>query len=430
MQNLWRQGSRGRLSKIVEDVGQFGAVSASAKNSLVLSSGLRSQRTSLQNHSSFENALVLCILVLSTTAFVNLFPGQLGIESEEGGEIFAQVLWALLYLTLFFLIRKRWKDFIKLAERDRLLWVLTAWAILSIIWSIDRPVTFRRSVALLGTEAFGVYFALRYSLKEQLEKITAALAIVIGASVFACLFFPSYALSSGVPAEQGSWRGVLSHKNTLGGFALLLALVLFIRYVSGWRRTLCTFGIAILVVVVVLSQSITSLVYFVLAFVAIPLVRFFQQRPSHRTKVLLAGAMIFAASATWLYFHGEDFVYSIGKDPTLTGRTELWALSLIWIQQKPVLGYGLEAFWSSYYGPAADFRIISPWLAAPHAHNAYVNLWLDLGIVGLLLLLYILIANIRNAAHLATRSRAAVDTWPIVFFVYLSAFCMTGGGFV
>ena len=206
--------------------------------------------------------------------------------------------------------------------------------------------------------------------------------------------------------------------------------ILFIRYLGGKRRVSSLVGIAILLAVVIFSQSKTSLAYLLLASIAFPLVRSFQKNPSRRTRVVLAGALIFGVLATWTIFHWEDLVFSIGRDPTLTGRTELWALSLIWIREKPILGSGLEAFWGSYYGPAADFRIASGWLEAPHAHNAYLNLWLDLGLIGVVLAIGSLATNLGKAIKLLKETDSTVGMWPIVFFGITLAFSLTGGAFL
>jgi O-antigen ligase len=406
----------------MEHTSNFG-LAASTANDIQIAENVR------ETHSSLEDALVLSVLVFSTSAFLSFLPGEVGNEFEEKGQIFAQVVWSVLYLLLFLLMRRRLKSLLNLLWQEKWILMLTSWALLSLIWSIDRPLTFRRLIALLCTEAFGVYFAFRYTLQEQLDKISRALAIVIGASILVCILYPPYGLS-GAPADEGAWQGVFSHKNTLGGFAMLLAFILFIRYLEGKRRVSSLVGIAILSAVVIFSQSRTSLAYLLLASIAFPLVRSFQKNPSRRTRVVLAGALIFGVLATLTIFHWEDLVFSIGRDPTLTGRTELWALSLIWIREKPILGSGLEAFWGSYYGPAADFRIASGWLEAPHAHNAYLNLWLDLGLVGVVLAIGSLATNLGKAIKLLKETDGTVGMWPIVFFGITLAFSLTGGAFL
>ena len=72
----------------------------------------------------------------------------------------------------------------------------------------------------------------------------------------------------------------------------------------------------------------------------------------------------------------------IGKDPTMSRRTELWKMSLADIQENPLLGYGYGAFWDTTSRPARLIRE-EVWKEAPHSHNGYIELALGLGLVGL-----------------------------------------------
>ena len=64
-----------------------------------------------------------------------------------------------------------------------------------------------------------------------------------------------------------------------------------------------------------------------------------------------------------------DLVLSfVGKDPTLTGRTEIWAYSLNSISMKPLLGWGYDAYWLKTNPAAAEISAKVHW-TVPHAHN-------------------------------------------------------------
>ncbi len=78
------------------------------------------------------------------------------------------------------------------------------------------------------------------------------------------------------------------------------------------------------------------------------------------------------------------------RDPTLTGRTRLWAQSLQAIFKRPLLGYGYGAFWLGLRGQSANIAFITNW-TAPHAHNGFIDVWLSLGGVGLALFAYSLL---------------------------------------
>ncbi|MEM4670684.1 MAG: O-antigen ligase family protein, partial [Thermofilum sp.] len=79
----------------------------------------------------------------------------------------------------------------------------------------------------------------------------------------------------------------------------------------------------------------------------------------------------------------ETVAFLLGRDLTLTGRTTLWETVWSFVMEQPWLGYGLGAFWASpsYRGHVSA---LEGW-EVPHAHNGYLDLWLDLGLPGLLM---------------------------------------------
>jgi exopolysaccharide production protein ExoQ len=372
-----------------------------------------------------EQCFAVCVLVLSTTAFVNLFPGEQGLEYVEQGLLFSQIIWSILYILMLFFVRKKIIEFVRLMWQNKFLVLLMGWACLSGLWSIDRGVTIRHLIALLLTSLFGIYLAVRYDLREQLRVVSIALGIVIVASIGACLAFPSYGIRSEESSTGPAWQGVLSHKNTLARLAVLAALILALYFMKRVRRATVLIAIVLLFFLVILTQSKTSLVYFIMAMLAFPLVRAFQKNPAKRRKIIAFALLIVSGLATWTYYNWESFTYSLGKDPELTGRVALWGLSMTWIAEKPFLGYGFDAFWSNYYGPAADFRVASGWLVAPHAHNGFINLWLDLGLIGVLLFVFGFVISYRKAVGLAKTTKIVEGIWPITFLTFLFVYSLT-----
>ena len=377
-----------------------------------------------------EKLFVVVVLVLSTSAFVTLFPGELGIEHVQGGEVFAQILWSLVYLLLFFIARKRLKELICLVWEEKLYIFLLGWASLSVVWSIDRQLTIRHLIALLATSLFGVYLAVRYDLREQLRLVSIALGIVIVSSVAACLLFPKYGIEVGDRFDEVGWQGVFSGKNMLARLVVLAALILALYLLNRRWRLIIVAAVALLFKLVALTNAKTSLVFFVAAIAAFPFLRAFQIKPASRRTIIVLGILVFGSLASWTYYNWENFTYSLGKDPGLTGRVAMWSLSMTWISERPLLGYGYDAFWSDSNGPAADFRIASGWLEAPHAHNGFINLWLDLGLIGVLLFILGFVSTYRKALTLASATKAAEGIWPITFLSVLFVYSLTELGFL
>ena len=111
----------------------------------------------------------------------------------------------------------------------------------------------------------------------------------------------------------------------------------------------------------------------------------------------------------------KDTVLSVlGKDATLTGRTVLWSKVVNHIQDRPVLGHGYGAFWEPSARASEQVRAAIGW-DTPHSHNALLDEWLDLGLVGVLLLIGAYLLAI-GRAWAALRASPDVDgLWAMAF---------------
>jgi exopolysaccharide production protein ExoQ len=132
--------------------------------------------------------------------------------------------------------------------------------------------------------------------------------------------------------------------------------------------------------------------------------------------LLVAGAAGVALFALFLDT-GGSMLQSIGRNSTLTGRTQIWAAVLAQ-RINPVLGTGFESFWMGN-------RMQSVWslsqVGIEEAHNGYLELYLNLGWVGLTLLGVLIVTGYRNALELfrrdpvAGRLRAALLTCGVIY---------------
>jgi O-antigen ligase len=112
----------------------------------------------------------------------------------------------------------------------------------------------------------------------------------------------------------------------------------------------------------------------------------------------------------------------VGKDPTLTGRLPLWRTVFLSIQERPLLGYGYGAFWRGWAGPSARVWTLHLW-EPPHAHNGYLDLWLDLGLVGLALGLGLLAITLaRGLLTSLARTQKESHRFAYLFAVFFFAF--------
>ena len=121
--------------------------------------------------------------------------------------------------------------------------------------------------------------------------------------------------------------------------------------------------------------------------------------------VFLAPVLIVAVAAP------DTFLEMIGKDPTLTGRTEIWAYVDKDIWMKPWLGWGYFVFWQLSNPYALEISNAMHWVV-PNAHNGLLECLLNVGVLGTALFAFILIRTIVLAVRcLRTAERAlAIST--------------------
>jgi len=95
------------------------------------------------------------------------------------------------------------------------------------------------------------------------------------------------------------------------------------------------------------------------------------------------------AAAEWAFGIYANALVLLGKDPTLTDRTVLWH-DLLQVEINPIFGAGFESFW---LGDRFREFAASRWWAPNQAHNGYLETYLNLGLVGLFLLIAVLVAT-------------------------------------
>lgn len=213
------------------------------------------------------------------------------------------------------------------------------------------------------------------------------------------LIITLYALSLG-SLETGE---PFMHKNQLG-VHMMLTLVLALsaaldRELPLWHRSLGAVFTPVCAYIVLATGSATSLVVMVLGVLGIFAARFFWTdlatiRHLRTLMTLTALAIILAVVPIvaglpmgQIY---EDFVISLGKDPSLTGRTDIWMFADMAAEQRPWLGHGLGGFWQDDVSLAQTININDhkPVGTKLGFHNAFLEVRVDLGYVGLAIFLF------------------------------------------
>jgi exopolysaccharide production protein ExoQ len=292
--------------------------------------------------------------------------------------------------------------------------LLLGWALSSSLWSVSPPDTLRRAIALAASTVFGVFLGARFPVLWVVRLLAVALAFDIVATFICSLGFPAVGIASDAD-YAGAWRGVFLSKNSLGAMMLIGCLVFYILYfVDRQRRYLVALAVAMLLLV--LSVSRTPLIILFTLVPALALTRWFarDRRPAGLIlgMALCVGAMVVLFVTTLL----EPLLSLLGRDATLTGRTDIWSLSWDAIQGRYWIGYGYGAFWINPLGPATAIWDALNW-RAPSSHSGVLELWLGLGAIGVALFAALVWRTLLAILNRAKCGPFAETLWLVGYFL-------------
>ena len=368
---------------------------------------------------AFEKPFTVIALLLSTGAISSVWLLETNVSSLDTteGDVRGQLLWTAIYIVVLFLCMSIFPNIIHRLSGARWQLYLVALAVTSVAWSAIPDYSLRRAAALMGTTALGVYFGVRYSLIEQLKLIGWMFALSIAFSIMAVVVIPDFAL---MPDYDGAFRGVFNHKNTAGTLMALALAVFFQLYLAGKRRLLYAVLAGLAGILVILSHSATAVVI-VAVFVAAAPACWALRLPRRQAFVILAAWFsALLASVGWALVNFDEAAAVLGRNATLTGRTGLWQFAFSAVMKRPVFGYGYEGFWQIY---GEDAKAVAGWVA-PHAHNGYLQLTLNLGFVGLVMFVLGYIRVFRQALRL-TKQQITGAYWPLLFLSFFAIYSIT-----
>jgi exopolysaccharide production protein ExoQ len=333
---------------------------------------------------------IFAMLILSGVFFPLWRKVTINQDTYSGDPVLRYILIGTYLVSfLFFLFRipkNRFKEFYK----NRLVWLLLGLVFISALWSSVPWLTLRKAISILFPTIYGILLAVRYPLNKFTKLILIVFAVSLFLSLFIVIIFPNW----GLQGYEGDWvwRGIFDHKNRLGRVASLafLASIIFQIRATKKVRILTFFLIVSSLIVLIFSKSATSLVLSVTmsGFVA---VMYYARRTRKDLLVfMIILFLVFGIAALFISSNYEPILSWLGKDGSIADRYILWTRAFHMGSFKPILGYGYSAFWLGFDGPSAYVWEGIHWRPL-HGHNGYLDLWLDLGLVGVILLLILMV---------------------------------------
>jgi O-antigen ligase len=260
--------------------------------------------------------------------------------------------------------------------------LLFAFAGASSLWSQLPGQSLRRAVGLTAQLLFVLFLFATLGLQRSMKLLLGVVLLTVALGLLEAVLRPAVGFDVGY--YSNAIRGVFVQKNTFGTALLHGSLALSYLMLTEGQATRRHLAVAlVLVAMLVLARSATALVLTLMVLGLTGAWLAARAGGAWLAAALLGAGLMAAAGLSFAGAFGtEGFFDLLGKEETLTGRTEIWASVDRAIANRPWLGHGLAAFWIQGLTPAELIWLDLQW-PAPDAHSGWREVVLQLGWVGL-----------------------------------------------
>jgi len=355
----------------------------------------------------------------------------------EGSSMDAAIYAFLMAVGLVFLIQRRRRTTQYLVQMAPLI-VYSLYCLISVTWAPYVGPAFKRWTKDVGDIVMALIIATEVDPIAALQRLFSRVGFVL--LPFSIVMIRYTSGGRAFDPEGGPMNiGVNTNKNTLGLIVYIVTLgtvwsirgLLSDRHAPNRTRrliaqgTLLAFGLALLW----MAHSSTSIACFLLGIVLLLATnsRLIRRQPV-RVHMLCGGIVVAGLIALMVGGLGS-VAGALGRQSTLSGRTLIWA-ALIPASSSPMFGTGFDSFWTS---PEAEIfhRNLLNWYHAEQineAHNGYIEVYLNLGWVGVALIATVLLSGYRRAVA-SFRYDASVAGLLLAFVVGGAFYGITEAGF-
>jgi len=345
------------------------------------------------NERVVRGALFMAIFLhlwLTASPFPDLSDPKV-LETGADGNLFGQALAVLLTGTVvLFAFANRWRLVGNAATP--ILVLVFLWFACSALLSLYPALAIRRLVLA----SFVIFQAAMFVLLPQ-DRTHFARLLALGAGIVLILCYAGVILMPALSIHQpsdlaepqlaGNWRGLFAHKNGAGaGMAIIIIFGIYIC--RTFNTVVGSLIIAFAAIFMALTESKSPMTLLPLA-LAVSVV--FVRLRNPVAKFITAASVPAIIAVLTIGSVQFDAVYALVEklmsDPSFTGRNDIWEFTLDHIAQRPILGFGYQAFWGTS-------ELVNGWTwleswgyRASDAHNGYLNIAVMTGLVGLALAL-------------------------------------------
>lgn len=361
---------------------------------------------------------------------------------EEGNPLDRSIFLVLIFLAIGILVARsfKWGDFF---AGNVALISFIGFALLSVSWSETPFIAFKRWFRDLGNY---LMVLVAWSDSRPMAAVTTVLRrlgyLLIPLSILLIKYYPSIGVGYNDWTGTTMYAGPATSKNGLGVLCLISGLFFFWDTLARWperRRRPVTriilVNLAFLAMTLWLlhrSDSATSRVCLVigcLVILAVQSRRFTSNLALLKTLIPLC--FLLYVILAWGFDINGKLAQAVGRNPNLTERTDVWRI-LLSLHTNPLVGTGYESFWVGRW-----LRLVwehKETAGLNEAHNGYLEVYLNLGLIGLLLLIGFLVSSYRAMwKRLAPQTRfrsLALGLWTVLLFYNVTEAAFRGSQFM
>ncbi|MGD0098831.1 MAG: O-antigen ligase family protein [Acidobacteriota bacterium] len=316
-------------------------------------------------------------------------------EAIEAGSVYDRIVLSALVLLALYVLYKRKVEWPPILKDNAGLVFLIIFSGLSIIWSGFPFLSIKRWIRLWGIIPVAIVILSELNPRQALESIFRRCTyILIPLSIVLIKYYPYFGRSYSPWSGREMWTGVTTTKNELGQLCMFSIFFIFWEYLRKWRdkrfsRTRFVKyadGLVLAIAAFLLlgfgtGGSMTSILALIVGIVSLLLM--FRKKNGGRR---MASLLICGAAFTWVLFSSggpfvEKVTNALGRDPTFTGRTELWQMLFEEGARHPLLGAGFGGYFGT---PGNYYQEVTGYVSA---HNGLLSVYVELGIAGVILVI-------------------------------------------
>jgi exopolysaccharide production protein ExoQ len=305
---------------------------------------------------------------------------------------------AAMVVSAIVILTKRRLSWTTLMRSNKALFLAYGFFLLSMFWSEMPWVSARRTVKDFSAVLIALIFLTEDRPAEAIRTAFVRVSYILyPLSVIFIKYFPQIGRQVS-RAGENMFTGVSIQKNSLGETVFVFSLMILWDLMEIWkslerpgkriqiyiRGGMLLMGSWLLIT----CDSQTSILCLLLGIAVFAASR--RLVKMRQGKQILIATFVFVAIAITMdktLGLSEALLKAMGRDPSLTGRTEIWRLVL---EQNtdPLIGYGFYTFWDSKKG----LSVIDQFMQINSAHNGFLEMYLDGGLIGATLVVVFLLA--------------------------------------